>query len=42
MRYINAKVPGGLGGAYVWALKDDDTNGTLVKTMAAGLQETDK
>lgn len=42
MRYINTKVPGGLGGAYVWALKDDDTNGTLVKTMAAGLQETDK
>ena len=28
---------GGLGGAYVWALKDDDANGTMVKTMAAGL-----
>lgn len=34
MLYINAKVPGGLGGAYVWALKDDDANGTMVKTMA--------
>ena len=37
MIYINLKVPGGLGGAYVWALKDDDANGTMVKTMAAGL-----
>jgi chitinase len=35
--YINLKVPGGLGGAYVWALKDDDANGTMVKTLAAGL-----
>jgi len=35
--YINLKVPGGLGGAYVWALKDDDANGTMVKTIAAGL-----
>jgi len=35
--YIQARVPGGLGGAFVWALKDDDANGTLVKTMAAGL-----
>jgi chitinase len=26
-----------LGGAYVWALKDDDANGTMVKTLAAGL-----
>jgi chitinase len=26
-----------LGGAYVWAVKDDDTNGTMVKTMAKGL-----
>jgi chitinase len=31
MIYVNAK---GLGGAYVWALKDDDANGTMVKTMA--------
>ncbi|MGC1783039.1 MAG: glycosyl hydrolase family 18 protein [Acidobacteriaceae bacterium] len=38
MVYINHKVPGGLGGAYVWALKDDDANGTMVKTMAAGLE----
>jgi len=37
MSYINTKVPKGLGGAYVWALKDDDANGTMVKTMAAGL-----
>jgi len=37
MIYLNLKVPGGLGGAYVWALKDDDANGTMVKTMAAGL-----
>lgn len=35
--YIELKVPGGLGGAYVWALKDDDANGTMVKTLAAGL-----
>ena len=37
MLYVGVKVPGGLGGAYVWALKDDDANGTMVKTMAAGL-----
>jgi chitinase len=37
MLYIELKVPGGLGGAYVWALKDDDAKGTMVKTMAAGL-----
>jgi chitinase len=37
MLYIDAKVPGGLGGAYVWALKDDDADGTMVKTMANGL-----
>jgi chitinase len=37
MIYINLKVPGGLGGAYVWAVKDDDANGTMVKTMASGL-----
>jgi chitinase len=35
--YINVKVPGGLGGAYVWAVKDDDANGDMVKTLAAGL-----
>ncbi len=35
--YINYRVPGGLGGAFVWALKDDDANGTMVKTLAAGL-----
>jgi chitinase len=37
MLYVDVKVPGGLGGAYVWALKDDDANGTMVKTMAKGL-----
>ena len=37
MLYIDAKVPGGLGGAYVWAVKDDDANGTVVKTMSTGL-----
>jgi chitinase len=36
--YVKLRVPGGLGGAFVWALKDDDGNGTIVKTMAAGLQ----
>jgi len=36
--YVHLKVPGGLGGAYVWALKDDDANGTMVKTMADGLE----
>jgi chitinase len=34
MIYIHIRVPGGLGGAYVWAAKDDDANGTMVKTMA--------
>ena len=37
MLYVNLRVPGGLGGAYVWAVKDDDSNGTMMKTMAAGL-----
>jgi hypothetical protein len=27
----------GLGGAFVWAVKDDDANGTMVKMMAAVL-----
>ena len=35
MLYVKLK---GLGGAYVWAVKDDDANGTMVKTMAAGLK----
>jgi len=39
MTYIKTKVPGGLGGAYVWALKDDDANGDMVKTMASVLAE---
>jgi chitinase len=34
MGYSNLRAPGGLGGAFVWALKDDDT---IVKTIAAGL-----
>ena len=36
--YVRTRVRGGLGGAFVWALKDDDANGTIVKTMAAGLK----
>ncbi|HUH61893.1 MAG TPA: glycosyl hydrolase family 18 protein [Terracidiphilus sp.] len=35
MVYIEAR---GLGGAYVWAVKDDDANGTMVKTMASVLE----
>ena len=35
--YIKAK---GLGGAYVWAVKDDDANGTLTKDLATGLNPT--
>lgn len=35
--YIDLRVPGGLGGAFVWAVKDDDANGTMVKTLATGL-----
>lgn len=42
MLYVDLKVPGGLGGAYVWALKDDDANGTMVKTMAAWLGLSEK
>lgn len=38
MLYIKLKVRGGLGGAYVWAVKDDDANGTMVKTMAREIQ----
>lgn len=38
MLYIDVKA---LGGAYVWALKDDDANGSLVKTMAVGLGRGD-
>jgi chitinase len=34
MLYIDLR---GLGGSYVWAVKDDDANGTMVKTMAKGL-----
>ena len=36
--YVRTRVEGGLGGTFVWALKDDDANGTIVKTMAAGLE----
>ena len=38
MLYVDLR---GLGGADVWALKDDDANGTMVKTMAQGLAEGD-
>src|ERR1700761_7171151 len=36
--YVRLRVPGGLGGAFVWALKDDDANGTIAKAVAAGLK----
>ena len=36
--YVWTRVPGGLGGNFVWALKDDDPNGTMVKTLAKGLR----
>jgi chitinase len=35
--YVWLRVPGGLAGNFVWALKDDDANGTMVKTLAKGL-----
>jgi chitinase len=35
--YIDFRVQGGLGGAVVWAVKDDDSSGTMVKTLALGL-----
>jgi chitinase len=38
MLYVMHRVQGGLGGAFVWAVKDDDASGTVVKTMAAGLR----
>jgi chitinase len=37
MLYVDERVEGGLGGAYVWALKDDNESGSVVKAMAAGL-----
>jgi chitinase len=37
MAYVESRVPGGLGGAFFWAFKDDDAKGTLTKTMAKGL-----
>jgi chitinase len=37
MLFIDIKA-GGLGGAYVWALKDDDASGSMVKSMAQGLK----
>jgi len=35
--YVQTRVPGGLGGNFVRALKDDDANGTMVKSLATGL-----
>jgi chitinase len=35
--YVWTRVPGGLRGNFVWALKDDDANGTMVKSLARGL-----
>jgi chitinase len=37
MLYIDRR---DLGGAYVWAIKDDDANGTMVKTMADVLEHS--
>ena len=37
MNYVNTRVPGGLGGAFFWAFKDDDSHASLVKAMARGL-----
>jgi len=37
MDYVQTRVPAGLGGAFFWALKDDDANGDLAKAMAKGL-----
>jgi chitinase len=37
MGYVQTRVPEGLGGAFFWALKDDDANGNLAKAMAKGL-----
>ncbi len=34
MVYVDLR---GLGGGFVWALKDDDKNGTMVKAMSEGL-----
>jgi chitinase len=39
MLYVDLR---GLGGADVWALKDDDANGTVVKTLARGLGQGDE
>jgi chitinase len=36
--YVQNRVPGGLGGAFFWALKDDDANGSLTKSMAKDLE----
>jgi chitinase len=36
MAYVKLRA-GGLGGAFAWAMKDDDANATLTKTMAQGL-----
>ena len=35
--FIQTRVPGGLGGAFVWAVKDDDAKGSMVKALAQGL-----
>ncbi|HLH03830.1 MAG TPA: glycoside hydrolase family 18 protein [Bryobacteraceae bacterium] len=38
MLYARLRAPGGLRGAFEWAIKDDDANATLIKTMARGLR----
>jgi chitinase len=37
MAYVNTRTPGGLGGAFFWAFKDDDAHASMVKAMAKGL-----
>jgi len=37
MFYVKNRIPRGFGGAFFWALKDDDAKGSLTKMMAHGL-----
>jgi len=38
MLYVKRCVEGSLGGAYVWALKDDDAHGAVVRATATSLR----
>ena len=35
--YVDVRVPEGLGGAFIWAFKDDNAKGAMVKALARGL-----